>query len=178
MINIQNGRPIDTENRSAGEISVYDFLDSLGMEYQRVDHAPAATMEDCAAVDEALGVKMCKNLFLTNRQQTCFYLLLMPGDKPFKTKDLSAQINSARLSFASAEQMEEMLGVTPGSATVLALKNDKEKIVSLLVDKQVLTEEFIGCHPCVNTSSVKLRVEDLIEKFLPATGHRVQTVQL
>ncbi len=178
MNEIQRGRPEYNKNRSESEQSVYDFLDGLGVEYYRLDHEEAATMEACAAVDEALGVKMCKNLFLTNRQQTVFYLLLMPGDKPFKTKDISAQIGCARLSFASPEQMSRYLGVTPGSATVLALKNDRERAVNLLIDKQILSEEYLGCHPCVNTASVKLKTQDLLQKILPATGHSAQTVTL
>ena len=111
------------------------FLDDLNIQYTCMEHAPAMTMEDCRAVDEALGVNMCKNLFLCNRQQTDFYLLLMPGDKPFKTKDLSAQLGVARLSFATAEQMERMLGVTPGSVSVLGLMNDCEGRVQLLIDR-------------------------------------------
>ena len=160
------------------ELRVYDFLDSLNITYERVDHEPAMTMEACLAVDEALGAPMCKNLFLCNRQQTDFYLLLMPGDKPFKTKDLSAQIGSSRLSFADAEHMEQYLDITPGSVSVLGLMNDKEKKVRLLIDRDLLKEEFIGCHPCVNTSSLRLATKDLIETIIPAMEHTMQIVEL
>lgn len=160
------------------ELRVYDFLDSLHIAYERVDHEPAMTMEACLAVDEALGAPMCKNLFLCNRQQTDFYLLLMPGDKPFKTKDLSAQIGSSRLSFADAEHMEQYLDITPGSVSVLGLMNDKEKKVRLLIDRDLLKEEFIGCHPCVNTSSLRLATKDLIETIIPAMEHTMQIVEL
>lgn len=160
------------------EIRVYDFLDSLGISYERADHEAAATMESCAACDAALGVRMCKNLFLCNRQRTDFYLLMTPGDKPFKTKDLSAQIGSSRLSFGSAEDMERLLDVTPGSLSVLGLMNDHERTVRLLIDEDVAAEEFIGGHPCVNTSSLRIRTEDVLEKALPALGRSWRYVKL
>ena len=135
-------------------------------------------MEACEEIDRALGVKICKNLFLTNRQCTAFYLLLIPADKPFKTKDLSAQIGSSRLSFGSHELMEELLDITPGSLTVLGLMNDLDRDVTLLIDEDVLKEEFFGCHPCINTSTVKFRTADLTEKLIPALKHRPTMVNL
>jgi Ala-tRNA(Pro) deacylase len=135
-------------------------------------------MEACLAVDAELGVTMCKNLFLCNRQKTNFYLLLMP-DKVFKTKELSSQIQSARLSFGSPEDMEALLGVTPGSATVFGLMNDPEGRVQLLIDEDLLAQEFWGCHPCVNTSSLRIASRDVLERFLPAVGHAsYRTVRL
>ena len=178
MTELYKGRPENTVGRLEREVRVYDLLDSLQIEYTRVDHAPAATMEDCEAVDAVLGVKMCKNLFLTNRQQTAFYLLLMPADKPFKTKELSAQIGSARLSFGSGEQMEAKLGVTPGSASLMGLMNDPEGQVQLLVDEDLLNCEFLGCHPCINTSSLCLRTADAFGSFLRAVRHEMRTVHL
>ena len=175
---IFNGRPADTTGRLQREIRTYDLLDKLGIEYKRVDHEKAMTMEACLAVDEALGTNMCKNLFLCNRQKTQFYLLLMPGDKKFKTKELSAQINSARLSFAEAEDMIKYLDIEPGSVSVMGVMNDKENMVKLLIDEDVLKEEYIGCHPCVNTSSLKITIDDLLNKFLPATNHEPSTVVL
>lgn len=172
------GRPATDAGREARETRVYDALDRLGVSYWRVDHAPAETMEICAEIDGALGAKICKNLFLCNRQGTAFYLLLMPGDKPFKTKELSAQINSARLSFASPEKMLEYLDIRPGAVSVLGLFNDRESAVTLLVDEDVLSEAYVGCHPCVNTSSLCLSTRDLIEKILPATGHAMRVVHL
>lgn len=162
----QSGRP--SEERSETEQNCYDLLDSLGIEYTRVDHDPAMTMEDCFVIGDILGVRICKNLFLTNRQKTAFYLLLMPGDKAFRTKDLSAQIGSARLSFAGEETLQELLGLEPGSVSILGLMNDKEKRVRLLIDRDVLSEEYFGCHPCRNTTSLRLSVKDLKEKLLPA----------
>ncbi|MBE5879704.1 MAG: prolyl-tRNA synthetase associated domain-containing protein [Lachnospiraceae bacterium] len=171
-------RPQDVQGRLEREIRVYDMLDSLGIEYLRTDHEEANTMEACNAIDEVLGVPMCKNLFLCNRQETEFYLLMMPGDKPFKTKDLSKQINSARLSFGKPEFMEEFLDIKPGAVSIMGLMNDTGKRVRLLIDKPVLESEYVGCHPCVNTSSLKIQTKDLLDKFLPATGHEVTVVDL
>ena len=175
---LENGRPENTEGRLEKEIRVYDFLDKLGVEYQRVDHEAAMTMEECADVDEALGAMICKNLFLCNRQETAFYLLMIPDTKVFHTKDLSAQIGAARLSFAKPEYMEKFLNITPGSVSVLGLMNDTEHRVQLLIDEDVLNSEFVGCHPCINTSSLRLRTKDLIEKILPAVEHDFIRVKL
>ena len=174
----ETGRPNNCEERQERETRTYDFLDSLGIKYERCDHAPAMTMEACEEIDRELDVRMCKNLFLCNRQKTDFYLLLMPGDKPFRTKELSSQIGSARLSFASGEDMEKYLGLLPGSASVMGLMNDGEREVRLLVDRDLLCEEYFGCHPCVNTSSLKIKSADIFEKFLPATKHTPTYVTL
>ena len=175
---LYKGRPDTNEGRLEREIRVYDFLDDHGIEYWRTDHAPADTMEVCYEIDAVLGATICKNLFLCNRQKTKFYLLMMPGDKPFKTKELSSQINSARLSFASAEAMEEYLDILPGSVSVMGLMNDKENAVTLLVDEDVLKGEYVGCHPCVNTSSLKIKTTDVFDKFLKAVGHTATVVHL
>ena len=177
---LQNGRPETTSGRLDKEIRVYDLLDKLGIAYQRVDHEATMTMEACEEVDRILGddTTICKNLFLCNRQETNFYLLLIPGDKPFKTKDLSAQIHSARLSFAKPEYMEKYLDITPGSVSVLGLMNDSEKKVQLLIDEDVMKEPYFGCHPCINTSSLKFTTEDLTKKITPALGHDPSTVSL
>lgn len=175
---LQQGRPLDSSGRLEKEMRVYDFLDNLGVMYQRVDHEPAMTMEVCARVDEALGAEICKNLLLCNRQQTVFYLLMTPGDKPFQTSVLSKQIGSSRLSFASPEHMQHFLDITPGSLSVLGLMNDREGQVQLLIDEDVLKGEYIGCHPCINTASLRLRTEDMLEKVIPAMGHEVRLVNL
>jgi len=173
-----NGRPEDCQDRLSKEVRVYDLLDSLGIAYQRIDHEPAMTMEACAAIDEALNAVICKNLLLCNRQQTEFYLLMIPGDKNFRTSVLSKQIGSSRLSFASAEHMERLLDITPGSVSVLGLMNDQDKQVQLLIDEDVLKGEYFGCHPCINTSSLRLRLDDLLNKILPAMGHAPRIVTL
>ena len=175
---LEPGSPADYSGRIDAEQRCYQLLDSLGVEYFRVDHAHADTMEECREVEKTLDALICKNLFLCNRQQTDFYLLMIPGDKAFKTKDLSKQIGSSRLSFAGAEHMESLLGVTPGSVTVLGLMNDKEKKVRLLVDEDVLACDWVGCHPCINTSSIKLRGSDLFGTVLKAMEHEMTVVHL
>lgn len=175
---LYDGRPENTEGREEKEIRVYDLLDSLGIPFQRTDHEPADNMNACNEIDAILDVLICKNLFLCNTQKTKFYLLMMPGDKKFKTKDLSSQINSARLSFADAEYMEQFLDITPGSVSIMGLMNDKEHNVQLLIDEDVLKGEYLGCHPCINTSSIKLKTSDVVEKFLPAVGHEPVIVKL
>ncbi|MBR6595384.1 MAG: prolyl-tRNA synthetase associated domain-containing protein [Oscillospiraceae bacterium] len=175
---LENGRPETNEGRLDKEIRCYDLLDSLGIEYQRVDHEPAMTMEACLAVDEALEATMCKNLMLCNRQCTVFYLLLTPGGKVFKTSELSKKIGSSRLSFAKPEPMEEYLDITPGSLSVLGLMNDRENHVNLLIDEDVLKGEYIGMHPCINTSSLRIKTADLMDKVIPAMGHAPTLVQL
>ena len=177
-MNLINGRPADCQQRLSKEVRVYDLLDSLNIEFQQVDHEAAMTMEACAEIDKAMGTAMCKNLLLCNRQCTQFYLLLIPGDKPFKTSVLSKQIGSARLSFAAGEYMEQFLDITPGSLSVLGLMNDKDNRVILLVDEEVLAGEYMGVHPCVNTSSLRLKTADLVEKLLPAMGHTITVVSL
>ena len=175
---LYSGRPEDLSGRLPREVRTYDFLDSLQIHYQRTDHERADNMEACNEIDAVLGVLMCKNLFLCNRQKTNFYLLMMPGDKKFKTKELSSQIHSARLSFAGEDAMLKYLDIEPGAVSIMGLMNDKDKEVTLLIDEDVLRDEYIGCHPCVCTSSLKIRTEDLVNKFLPATGHACTTVHL
>lgn len=175
---VLQGRPADVTGRLEKEIAAYDLLDKLNISFQRVDHEHTDTMEMCKEIDAALGQNICKNLFLCNRQKTKFYLLLMPGDKPFKTKDLSAQIGSSRLSFGGPEDMERLLNLTPGSVTVLGLMYDPDQQVTLLIDQDLYQEPDFGCHPCINTSTVKFSTADLREKLLPALGHPVTMVCL
>lgn len=178
MLTLEKGRPENTEGRLEKEIRVYDLLDSLGVKYERVDHEEAMTIAACEAIDRVLDATICKNLFLCNRQKTNFYLLMIPGNKKFLTKDLSAQIGSARLSFADAEYMEKFLDITPGSVSVMGLMNDMENRVQLLIDEDVAKGEYIGCHPCINTSSLRIRTEDMMEKIIPAMKHEPRFVKL
>lgn len=177
-LNLFHGRPEINGERQEKEIRVYDLLEKLAISFDRVDHEPAMTMDVCREIDRSLGAPICKNLFLCNRQKTQFYLLMMPENKPFKTKELSAQIQSARLSFADPEAMEQYLDITPGSVSVLGLMNDSGHHVRLLIDEDLLSDEYIGCHPCMNTSSLKLRTKDIIERFLPAVDHDYTVVRL
>lgn len=170
------GRP--SQPRSAGEDGCYDLLERLSIRFFRVDHSPAGTIALCHAVEAVLGTDICKNLFLCNRQKTEFYLLLLRGDKPFKTKYLSRQLGVSRLSFADGADMERLLGIQPGNATVLGLKNDKEQAVRLVIDRSVLEAERFACHPCINTSTVSFLTSDLVEKLLPALGYTPTVVDL
>ena len=172
------GRPADCAGRMEKEIRCYDLLDRLKVPYQRIDHEATMTMEACQAVDEVLDAAICKNLLLCNRQQTAFYLLMLPGDKAFKTSVLSKEIGSSRLSFAPGEFMEQFLDITPGSLSVLGLMNDRENRVELLIDGDILKSDFFGCHPCVNTASLRIATKDLLETILPAVGHTPRIVSL
>ena len=173
-----NGRPEDCTGRLEKEIRCYDLLDKLGVAYQRIDHEAAMTMEACVEIDKALNATICKNLLLCNRQCTAFYLLMLPGDKHFKTSILSKAIGSSRLSFASSAYMEQYLDITPGSVSVLGLMNDHDHHVELLMDEDVLKGEYFGCHPCINTSSLRLRTDDLMNKIIPAMDHPARIVTL
>ena len=174
---LYTGRP-DPNGRLEKELEVYDLLDELNIPYVRVDHEVTPSIEACQEVDRILGIDICKNLFLCNRQKTNFYLLLMPGSKPFKTKELSAQIGSVRLSFAAEEYLKEYMNLTPGSVTVMGLMNDKNRSVRLLIDKDLLQMEEFGCHPCINTSSIKMKTKDMLEKFLPYINCEYTAVEL
>ncbi len=179
-LKLEKGSPSDYSDRLGKEQRCYELLDSLGLEYWRCDHpdANANTMEDCLKIDAILDAVVCKNLFLCNRQHTQFYLLMMPGDKVFKTKELSGQLGCARLSFGEAEYMEELLDITPGSVSVLGLMNDKENKIQLLVDEDVLEGEFVGCHPCINTTSLKLYTKDIFGPLIKAMNHDMIKVKL
>ena len=173
---VYNGAP--AESRSDVENRVYAALAQLEIPFTRVDHEAAFTMEDCVAIGEALDVSICKNLLLTPRNRSAFYLLCMPGDKPFSTRDFSKLIGSSRLSFATEEDLIGLLGCHAGSASLLGLMNDTEHRVTLAIDRAVAEDEWFGCHPCKNTSSLRLKTRDVLEKFLPATGHEAVIVDL
>ncbi|MEY8283475.1 prolyl-tRNA synthetase associated domain-containing protein [Lachnospiraceae bacterium 50-23] len=175
---LYKGRPEHEEGRCQKETAVYDLLDELEISYERVDHEAVRTIAACEEADRMLGIEICKNLFLCNRQKTAYYLLLLPGSKTLQTKELSKQIPTSRLSFASGEDMEEYLNVTPGSATVMGLIFDPENRVQLVVDEELLEAEYFGCHPCVNTSSLKLRTADVFGKYLKAVHHNYIKVKL
>lgn len=174
---LYHSKPTDN-NRLEKELSTYDLLDSLNILYTRIDHDATATIEDCLDVEHILDVQICKNLFLCNASKTEFYLLAMPGDKKFVTKNLSKQIGSSRLSFADGFYMERFLNITPGSVSILGLMNDKDCEVHLLMDKEVIEAEYFGCHPCINTSSLKIKTSDILNKFLSYTGHKPVIVEL
>ena len=176
MLKVYQGAP--AERRDEVENRVYECLARLDIPFTRVDHEAAFTMEDCVAIGEALDVHICKNLLLTPRNRSAFYLLCMPGDKPFSTKNFSKLIGSSRLSFATEEDLVGLLGCHAGSASILGLMNDTEHRVTLAIDRTVAEAVWFGCHPCKNTSSLKLKTRDVLEKILPATGHEAVIVDL
>lgn len=175
---LDQGRPASMEGRTAPETSVYNFLDSLGVTYRTLSHTPAFTMEECEAVRRQIGAPVFKNLFLTNKQHSLFFLLMMPADKPFKTKYLSSQLGCARLSFASPQEMEQLLRIHPGAVSPMGLIHEKEGKVRLIADEELKGVDTYACHPCVNTASVALSLDDLIHRVVPASGHEVTWVTL
>ncbi|MBE6767179.1 MAG: prolyl-tRNA synthetase associated domain-containing protein [Clostridia bacterium] len=175
---IYEGRPENCGDRIPKEVAVYDLLDSLGIEYSRVDHDAADTIEACLEVEKVIGVGICKNLFVCNRQKTDYYMIMMSGEKPFRTADVSKKLGVSRLSFASSEDMERMLGVTPGSVTVMALKDDRDRRVQLVIDRDIINGEYIRCHPCINTSTLKMKTEDLLRVFLRHTKHTPRIIDI
>ncbi|MBQ8550970.1 MAG: prolyl-tRNA synthetase associated domain-containing protein [Clostridia bacterium] len=175
---MQSGRPENCADRLEKEVAVYDLLDSLGIEYSRVDHDAADTIEACLEVEKVIGVGICKNLFVCNRQKTDYYMIMMSGEKPFRTADVSKKLGVSRLSFASGEDMERMLGVTPGSVTVMALKDDRDRRVQLVIDRDIINGEYVRCHPCINTSTLKIKTEDLLRVFLRHTKHTPRIIDI
>lgn len=175
---IETGRPADCSGRPEKECAVYDLLERLDIPFTRADHPAAFTMEECEAVSQALHTPICKNLFLCNRQKTAFYLLLLPASKPFRTKEITAQLGCARLSFAGEDQLASLLHLTPGSATIFGLQYDTENRVQLVVDRDLLDEAYFGCHPCINTSTIRMRTSDVFDRLTHALHHDYTLVTL
>ena len=175
---LYTGRTGDKSGAGSKQAAIYDLLDRLEIGYMRADHAHADTIAQCAEIEKILGAPICKNLFLRSRQATEFYLLLLPGDKPFRTAVVSKRLGVARLSFAEPEYLEKYLELRPGAVSVLGLAHDTAHTVQLLIDREVAEKEYIGCHPCVNTSTLKLKTADLFTKFLPCTGHTAKILDI
>ncbi len=171
---IYSSRP--DEKRSVEEEAVYDVLSALEIPFERVDWLPED--EGSENVYQALGIMRLKNLLLCNAQKTKFYLLVMPASVPFKSNVLSKQLGTPRFSFAPEENLRELLHVKPGSASILGLHNDKDRVVNLCIDERVLEQEYYGCHPCVNTTSLKIKTDDILNKFLVHTGHYYTIVRM
>ena len=168
MYEIHQGSPGD--ERPENEAAVYRFLDQLAIPFIRIDHGPVHTMEDCQKIDAELGGVICKNLFLCNQQKTVFYLLMIREDKSFKTKDVSKQLGVSRLSFGTPEDMERLLHISPGAVSPMGLLFDSARDVHLVLDSDLLQGEYLGCHPCVNTASIRMRMQDFLNVYLPAIG--------
>jgi Ala-tRNA(Pro) deacylase len=164
-------------DRLEKEMETYDILEKLNIPFKRVDHYPAASSEECAEIEAVLGMEICKNLFLCNQSKTEFYLYVLPGSKKFVTREVSKQIGTSRLSFGDAAFMKELLNVTPGSVSIFGLMYDKGHKINLLLDREIVGSEFVCFHPCINTSTLRLKTSDILEKFLPYTGHRPVIVE-
>ncbi len=177
---LYKGRPTkdDSLHREDKEIRTYDMLDRLGIVYERLDHDEAMSIDVSHEIDEKLDAVISKNLFLCNNKKTDFYLVVLPGHKRIVTKEVSKKVNSSRLSFAKPEYMEEYLDITPGSVSIMGLMNDKEKKVHLLMDKEIYDSEYIGCHPCINTSSLRIKTKDILDIFLKETGHEPMVIEV
>ena len=165
---VYRGVPKDIDSRQEKERKCYDFLSKLGIDYEVVDHEEASDMDRCREIESVLGVKICKNIMLCNRQESRFFIFMMPGDKKYVTKEFSKKIGMSRLSFAKEKYLKEFLNVSSGSVSVLALLNDTDNKVELVIDRDVIQQDHIRCHPCVNTSTLKIKTEDFLNKIIPA----------
>lgn len=165
------GRPANYKNRLEKEQKIYELLDKLEIEYFYVDHEPFMTMEDSRVVDDLLESTVCKNIFLCDKKRKNFFLLMMPGYKRLDTKDLSKKLECSSLSFAKEEKLLEFLNSTSGSVSMLGLMNDINKNVQLAIDNEILYGEYIGLHPCINTTSLKIRIDQLLNVFLKEIEH-------
>lgn len=157
---------------------ILNKLKKLNVNYEIKEHDALISMDTYELIQKDMGVTIPKNLFLNTQNHQNFYLLIMPGDKKFKTKELSSQINSSRLSFGSDEKLEEFLKCYKGSTSALGLLFDKENKVKLLIDEDLLNKEYLGFHPCNNSFTVKIKTSDLIEKYLPNINHDFIKVKL
>ena len=176
MYLLQSGAPADP--RPENEAAVYAFLEKHGIPFHRIDHEPVHTMEDCLAIDRALGGEICKNLFLCNTQKTVFYLLMIQETKSFKTKDISKQLGVSRLSFGTAEDMERLLHISPGAVSPMGLIFDSAREIHLVIDEDIKKADRLGCHPCVNTASIRLEMNDFFDVFLPVVGKEPRWVKI
>ena len=174
---VYRGVPKDIDSRQEKERKCYDFLSKLGIDYEVVDHEEASDMDRCREIESVLGVKICKNIMLCNRQESRFFIFMMPGDKKYVTKEFSKKIGMSRLSFAKEKYLKEFLNVSSGSVSVLALLNDTDNKVELVIDRDVIQQDHIRCHPCVNTSTLKIKTEDFLNKIIPALKKEVMIIE-
>lgn len=153
-------------------------LGALGIPYELLEHAPVHTMEDCKAAEEALGGVMPKNLFLTPRNHASHHLLIARAESPFRTSRISRQLGVSRLSFATEEELMDMLRTLPGAISPMGLLFDGEKKVRLAIDRALRGEERLLFHPCVNTATLAVSGADFFGRLLPALGHEAVYVDM
>ena len=164
--------------RGEHETTVYKELDRLGIKYERVDNDTVETMEECVEISEKLGAEIRKTIVVCNRQKTDFYLVILPAGKRFDSKLFAAMMHTARVSFASPEDMQRVIGLTPGEASVMGILNDPEGKVKVVIDKAVADAEWFACNPGANTSHLRFKTKQLINNFLPAEGHKAEIIML
>ena len=150
--------------------AVYDAFQRLGIPFERVDTDPGITMEDCQHINARVGVHIVKTLFLTNRQQTAFYLYVTTDDKPFVTRDFCGALGIPRVSFASEELLWDRTGVKVGATTILSVLLPQAAGIRLVMDRSVARSEWFACTDGTATCFVKFRTRDLLEKILPPFG--------
>lgn len=166
------------EERSSLEMKTYQILDKLNIKYERIDHEAVSSMEECVEVNKKLKVEIRKNIFLCNSKKTTFFLFVLPANKPFDTKKFCQKLGLSHVSFANEEYMEKYLGTKPGSATIMGLLCDEDDYVQVILDKEIIEEEYFGCNPGQNTSHIKIKTEDLLKKFLPYVKHRPKIIEM
>lgn len=149
----------------------YESLEKLQISFERVDTDEAISMVDCIEISRKLDMKMVKTLFLCNRQKTKLYLFVTTADKPFKSKDFSSLLGIPRVSFAPEELMENILGVKIGAATIFGVLKDKDNLVQVVFDKDVLLEEWYGCSDGTTTGYMKVKTDQMVNNFLTYTKH-------
>lgn len=162
--------------RNELQFLVYKTLNELHIPYQRVETDEVITMEDCAAVNERLQMNMVKTLFLCTRHQQELYLFVTAGNKRFDSKWFSQELNTSRVSFAPEESMHMLLGTNIGAATIFSTLLTSAKDVHLVIDKDVLQEEYYGCSDGTTTGYMKIKTSDITDRFLPATGHSFSVI--
>lgn len=171
-----NGIPSEFENGI--QENIYLLLEKLGIDFTRVENEPAVSMEDCKNIDKAFGEETIKTIFLTNRQKTKFYLLSMPASKPFITKDFGSALEIPRVSFADGELLLEMLGTPHGAATPLSIIRDEENKILMVIDEDIMKKEKLVVTDSTLHGYICLKGKDLVEKFLPVSGHQPILVKL
>ncbi len=160
------------------EKEVYGKLNELNISFDRVDNDVVESMEECLEIDKKLGTEIRKTIIVCNEKKTQFYLIVLPSEKRFDSKEFRNKMECSRVSFAKVEDMERVLGVLPGSATVMSVIKDNDNIVQVVIDKEVADEEFFGCNTGANTRHIKIKTKDLIDVILPNLNHEPKIIEL
>ena len=157
--------------------NVYQVLDSLGIKYKKFEHQVVHTVEDADKLGLEITGGINKSLFLRNKKGDKHYLVLIKGTKRLDLKKLEKLLNETRLSFASPERLMRFLKLTPGSVSPFGLINDLDKVVTIIIDNDLLTQDELALHPNINTQTLVLKIEDF-KKFLNSTGNKIEYLDL